>query len=278
MPKVIPHYVISPSYDPANSSPVHPQKFFVDYPLIDLGEFTTLCQKLYFPTEEFTIAIFISVHAGVLFVLRDMSEEKIKEYGFDPAEVTRCCSICSTNLETATKIFRLSIESTLDNIRAIILSAVFAMEYGRTFTAWKLIAAASRMCQDGGFHRLPEDNNDPDLERKRMTFWFVYVLDHGMALNFGRAPNIQDYDISVGRPKATKGIDPMMCNLVTTWIEFAETQGQVYEQLYSARAQREPTSVKAERAPVLAKSILNIKEKITTVSCLAEFGIAANEV
>ena len=70
------------------------------------------------------------------------------------------------------------------------------MESSIKASAAKLITNASNLCIDGGLHRLVRQPNDAGNLQKRMLFWMVYCIDRALTLNFGRAPNIQDYDIT----------------------------------------------------------------------------------
>ena len=56
------------------------------------------------------------------------------------------------------------------------------------------------MCIDLGWHRLPQDLEEPDMSMKRRIFWHTYVLDTGMAFTLGRTPSIHQYDVATKRP------------------------------------------------------------------------------
>ncbi|KIX01705.1 uncharacterized protein Z518_09431 [Rhinocladiella mackenziei CBS 650.93] len=118
-----------------------------------------------------------------------------------------------------------------------------------------------RMVQDAGYHRLPPYTVNPTASKKRLVFWTVYALDRGMGLNLGRSPTLQDCDISVDRPKMPEEIRDVWGAMYLGWLDYAELQGHIYEQLYCARAQKQPTKVRAELARGLASRLIQMKEQ-----------------
>jgi hypothetical protein len=137
---------------------------------------------------------------------------------------------------------------------------LLAIELARPSLGWTLITTAARMAQDAGYHRLPPYSVAPEATKKRLIFWFIYAIDRGMSLNLGRPPTLQDYDISVDRPRVPEEINDWYGRMYLGWIDFAELQGQIYEQLYSARAQRQPPETKVPLARALAARALKMKE------------------
>ena len=90
-------------------------------------------------------------------------------------------------------------------------------------------------------------------------------MDRGLSLNFGRSPSLQDYDITTSRPtlEETQGdLDLFFCSV---GVELAYLQGNVYEQLYSGRAQSESADVKAQRARVLADRMIRLRHQLLSV-------------
>jgi len=136
-------------------------------------------------------------------------------------------------------------------------------------TAWTLISTACRLCLDAGFHRLPDDHSTPYIRRSRLLFWVAYTIDKGLALSFGRAANIQDYDISIAEPLIQEDFKIVSTgrNFVV-WIRYAEVQGLVYQELYSAQGLRRSAADRAVRAQHLAHRLLEV---MSTVSALRTF-------
>ena len=90
-------------------------------------------------------------------------------------------------------------------------------------------------------------------------------MDRGLSLNFGRSPSLQDYDVTASRPtlvEAHRDRDLFFCSI---GVELAYLQGDVYEQLYSGRAQSESAGVKAQRAQVLADRMIRLHHQLLSV-------------
>ena len=120
--------------------------------------------------------------------------------------------------------------------------------------AWTVLSTACRLAQDAGLHRASSytgTHSNEERRKHKWLFWILYSFDHCFALLFGRAPNIQDYDISVSRPDFT---DPesMQSGQIVGWIQLASLQGRVYSELYSAAAQHIAIETKVDTALKLA--------------------------
>ena len=90
-------------------------------------------------------------------------------------------------------------------------------------------------------------------------------MDRGLSLNFGRSPSLQDYDITASRPtlaEAQGNCDLFFCSI---GVELAYLQGDVYEQLYSGRAQSGSVDVKAQCARVLADRMMCLRHQLLSV-------------
>jgi hypothetical protein len=128
-----------------------------------------------------------------------------------------------------------------------------------------------RLCQDLGYHSLPAASTDPKVQNQAMMFWIVFAMDRGLSLNFGRCHTIQDYDISSARPSLA---DPTIQSsdygvfLCVTSAELACPQGDVYQQLFSARAQFESHEILTQRVPVLAERALWLRRQLASVRSL----------
>lgn len=131
--------------------------------------------------------------------------------------------------------------------------------------AWTLVSTACHLCLDAGLHRLPNDHPTPDVRKSRLLFWAAYIVDKGLALSFGRASNIQDYDISTAEPDVHEDFKNVTTgeNFVV-WIHYAEVQGLVYQELYSAQGHRRSATDRAERAQSLAQRLLDIMSAVRT--------------
>lgn len=117
-----------------------------------------------------------------------------------------------------------------------------------------------------GLHRLPSDTNGPEGRRQRLLFWFTYACDKGLALTFGRTPNIHDYDITIERPRIPEDVQGGWGYYYIAWMNYAELQGKVLEQLFSAQAQKESQEVRTKRARVLAVRLHELNSEFYRVS------------
>ena len=99
----------------------HVHKFFFDCPTLSLQEITALCQSLYFPAEQYTIATFITVHIALYFLFRDLTPHDVSELNMTKEEVSTIVDMCLENGEIAARNLRLFLHATLDNIQALML-------------------------------------------------------------------------------------------------------------------------------------------------------------
>lgn len=93
-------------------------------------------------------------------------------------------------------------------------------------------------------------------------------MDRGLSLNFGRSPSLQDYDVTASRPTLAEALRDRSLFFCYIGVELAYLQGNVYEQLYSGRAQSESADVKAQRARVLADRMMRLRQQLLTVVIL----------
>ena len=90
-------------------------------------------------------------------------------------------------------------------------------------------------------------------------------MDRGLSLNFGRSPSLQDYDVTASRPTLVEAQGDLGLFFCSFGVELAYLQGDVYEQLYSGRAQSESADVKAQRARVLADRMIRLRPQLLSV-------------
>ncbi|KAK6366298.1 hypothetical protein LTS17_010804 [Exophiala oligosperma] len=233
----------------------HPYRIFYEYPLLEADRLSELCQRIYFPTDDYTIATFITVHVSLYFLCDQMPEDTVNALNLSIDELQQMANTCANNAETAMRSMRLFMEASYETIEALLLAAMMALGQSRLSLAWTLVTTASRMLQDAGYHRLPSYSVAPEATKKRILFWLIYSLDRSMALNLGRSTNIQDCDITVEPPRVPEELNGPFGLLYVGWIHLGELQGQIYEQLYCARAQKQPPEVKGNRARALARRL-----------------------
>lgn len=90
-------------------------------------------------------------------------------------------------------------------------------------------------------------------------------MDRGLSLSFGRSPSLQDYDVTASRPTLLEAQGDRDLFFCSVGVELAYLQGDVYEQLYSGRAQAESADVKAQRARVLADRMIRLHHQLLSV-------------
>jgi hypothetical protein len=133
--------------------------------------------------------------------------------------------------------------------------AFYAIEISKFSVARDLNSIAANLCQTLGYHRIRGPTSDS--EAKAILFWSCYLLDKALSLRSGRAPVIQDYDITVPMDLGA-GIDLPDASwrvVLNQWISYAAFLGRAYEQLYSPAALARPQEQRAESARQLVQTM-----------------------
>jgi hypothetical protein len=240
-------------------------RWFLEMQIMKLDDFSTLCQRIYFPTEDYSVYDWINVNGGLFCLFRDVDGDLHEKLGVPRAEMVEHIKLCRNNVDTAIHCLRLCIEPSLDACQSLTVGASIAMEDGKVSNAWRLTSTASRMCLDLGLHRLPDGDNDAETRRKRLIFWYVYSLDKGLAFNFGRTPTIHDYDITTARPSLSADVDESWIPLYQTMLDFSILQGDIYAQLFSVSAQRVSVEVRVQRARSFAQKLNGLRPPMIEV-------------
>lgn len=236
-----------------------PQRYFVRFPHTDEEEFAELCQKLYFPTQPFTIFAWINANCGLFYLFRDLDKSHHDKLHLTKSQVSDAVAICSNNIGRAVRSLRLCVNPSLEAVDALVCAAAVNMEGAKGSLGWKLVSAAARMSIDLGYHRLPSGYGDRQRSQKRKLFWYVYSMDKSLAFNFGRSPTIQDYDVTTERPIYSDDFRSKWGFSFLGYIDLAKTQYDIYEQLFSAKAQQEPLPVRVHRVHEFAAKLSQIK-------------------
>jgi len=78
-----------------------------------------------------------------------------------------------------------------------------------------------------------------EAEEAKLAFWWCYSIDKGLALSFGRSPQLLDYDIDVDLPEMESGSWGKACYIYCrAYIELGKVQSRIYTELYSVAAGR----------------------------------------
>lgn len=133
-----------------------------------------------------------------------------------------------------------------------------AQSDARPALCWTLVSTGARLCQSLGYHRESSVSLDspPLADAKRHVFWMLYMIDKIMSLNLGRASSFPDYDIDVEIFALNQYL--RFCawdKVLVAFIELCRLQGQIYDELYSARARRELPEIRARIIEQRASSL-----------------------
>lgn len=128
------------------------------------------------------------------------------------------------------------------------------------------------MSQRLGFHRAASSvaEGSETKGRKTRLFWVIYMLEKSLSLRLGRPSTIRDNDITIplpGRESYSEGV----VNFVTAkFIQTAQLQGRVYDEVYSPSALAQTGSTRTARAKALAVDVqrAHASETATDVSRL----------
>lgn len=236
-----------------------PQELLAEFPALDIDTMVSCCQKVYFATEPYSIATFILVNISLIWLLRDFTKSVKPENQIDTTELKRYQAYLPENIDIAIQKLPLIIAPSTENISALLLASALAIESSIQAPAWDLLSTAARLALNAGFHRLVKKPGDKEQRQKRLIFWLTYTMDRALALNLGRTPIIQEYDIQTDRLTYPDDVDGPMGFFHICWIDVSELQGQIYLQLYSAHAQKQPMEAKVKAAKQLAMRCLEIR-------------------
>ncbi|OJI88143.1 hypothetical protein ABZX51_009223 [Aspergillus tubingensis] len=214
------------------------------------------CRQIYFSTEEYSDATFIIVNGALLYLISDVvaitKDLQTRE------EYDKYLKLCLVNLETALGSLSLLMPANDENIEALALGAVYAIEMSKPSFAMTLTSAAFRLCQTLGYHRSNPSDSGSKPSLGNTLFWTVYVLDKAVSLRLGRASTIQDYDVTSLVNIDTTGLDEPFDKIYLLWVRFATIQGKVYELLYSPAALARPESERVAHARQLASEMQQV--------------------
>ncbi|KAF1954350.1 hypothetical protein CC80DRAFT_476084 [Byssothecium circinans] len=239
-----------PSWEVANEvlekASVYPTMFLaVMFPFLKMRNMKDLFKETFLHPRESTVSHRILVF-GVLYNL-------FVEFSNYPVLQNRVegyrqhIQPCKTQFEIAISQLDLYLPATYENIVALLLASAFAIELCKPSLCWVLITNAAGLAQNLGYHRIQTMANDTEDERssKIQVFWFIYMIDKTLSLRLGRASVIQDWDMSLPYPSmdddharfgslVQMGVKRSSMSLY--WIKVAQTQGKVYENLFSPAA------------------------------------------
>lgn len=110
-----------------------------------------------------------------------------------------------------------------------------------------------------GWHQLVS-NGACAADRKISLFWLTYLLDRGLSLRLGRAPAIQDHDITASKKLNKPGMPPGWQHLLEQWFRQSEIIGKAYQELYSPSALRISGWERGQRATNLVAQLKQVMD------------------
>ncbi|KAK0378801.1 hypothetical protein CLIM01_03848 [Colletotrichum limetticola] len=236
------------------------QRFFIDVPVIDEQEFGEYCQKVCFAITDFSTVDWIIVNAGLFFLLQGLKRHHYALVDINESDIEAYSQLLKANLEAAIQSLRLCSDPSIQACQALAVLYTFCNKVGQSTLAWQLISAASRMCIDLGWHRLP--SNEPEFSKRRQVFWHVYVHDKSMAFTMGRTPSIHPYDVSTERPSIPKDCVPgVPVHLYSGFVEYAFIVGDMHVELFSASALRQPLEARSQNAKSVVSKLLEVNTR-----------------
>jgi len=89
-------------------------------PMMTVGRFKEICQKVYFPVNGYSLADFMVVNGGLFGLLTTATDEQFRKCGLDPAVIPEAIAICDNNVDAT--ILRLNpfLEPSLYNVEALL--------------------------------------------------------------------------------------------------------------------------------------------------------------
>ncbi|KAF5021088.1 hypothetical protein F66182_6877 [Fusarium sp. NRRL 66182] len=225
---------------------------FVCY-FVGISDFSNLCRMVYFPTDDFTDSTFVTVNVGLYYLFLEQHALTTDNKALKDDLVSHLHT-CRVNLETGLANMPLFLSVKVETIQALLMGTLYAIDVCKPSVAWHLNSAAAEMCQTAGFHRKDHSTRSSEsADIKATLFWYVYTTDKALALQLGRAPVIQDWEVDLPRTFNFEGILSLETKAVAgMWLSAATLQAQVYQQLFCPEALAKPPAELAERARLLA--------------------------
>ncbi|TVY94522.1 putative transcriptional regulatory protein [Lachnellula willkommii] len=205
-----------------------------------------LCKKVYFPARPSSKGE-VTLMNGLLFYLLDAYSQE-DQADLSSSDCATYAKLCEKNFCDGIQDYECLVTPTLENIQCLMMGAMKAQGDARPSLCWTLVSTGARLCQSLGYHRESEvARGPPDLaDAKRHVFWMLYMIDKIMSLNLGRASSFPDYDIDV--EVFSPNPNPSFWawdKVLMAFIELCKLQGQMYDELYSARARRQPPEMRS---------------------------------
>ncbi|KAI5855612.1 hypothetical protein GGS23DRAFT_608138 [Durotheca rogersii] len=245
---------------------VEKQRFFADVGFLDEQQFTELCREIFFAVHPYSLCTWSLVNTGLLHLFLDLDPDRYADVGLEAHEVENIAELLAKNSQASAESFRMSFEPSIEACQAMALAGTSCAKLGHLTKAWNLISAASRMCTDLGLHRLPTVPFDEDEMKKRVTFWYLYIWDKGLALTLGRTQSIHQYDVSTERMVHPFDIRGIAGKTAAAFQELAVLEGEIQPLLFSVSSQQINLHVRAQRSREIRARLKQIRAELSKVN------------
>ncbi|KAH7025320.1 hypothetical protein B0J12DRAFT_686459 [Macrophomina phaseolina] len=244
----------------------HPPITLVGFSWHDMSLIERLCQQVYLPFEQPSVGSTALLHGFMFFILRDLIEE-----GNPFAKKYDCLSYLEAfkrRFSSALTTYEVVAVPALENIQALLLGAIRALEEGNISLSWTYISSACTMCLTLGFHRrsIVENDHPAVVKEKLHVFWMLYMSDKNLSYTLGRCSNFRDCDIdcdyfpiSTNRRLAPWDLANLVC------IKLGTLQSKVYDSLYTATARQLVPDTKTQLVEGFAIELQNIRNQARSV-------------
>jgi hypothetical protein len=187
-----------------------PSMFGAMLTLCSIKDIIQLCRTVYFATEDVPDPVFIIVNISLLNLFAEQHALETDPSFSD--EYRSYVELCQVNIETGLANLSLFLTPKVENVQALLLGALYAIDVSRPSVAWHLICIGVQLALTGGYHRSECLADEPPAVRstKANLFWQLYALDKGLALRIGRGSIIRECEITVPRTFAFQGNDPFL--------------------------------------------------------------------
>lgn len=97
---------------------------FLELPFLDYMKFDDMCKKVYFATEDYSMALFTLVNGGLYYLFSEVCMLR----GQNSTEFKECAAICRSNFEYTIGKFDVLTAPTLENIQALCLGVSISFQ------------------------------------------------------------------------------------------------------------------------------------------------------
>ena len=139
------------------------------------------------------------------------------------------------------------------------------MKSGQISKAWSLLSTAARMCVDLGFHRPTPGTAELDQFQSRKVFWYIFVMEKGVALTLGRPPNLRIADVAVDTLDYPNEILGIPGKIAISFFELATIEEEMASQLFSSSSQQVTTETRRSAAHGFRQRLQDVQKRMQMV-------------